>query len=187
MNKTILCFSGSLRKNSYNSEALHIASRRLKEFASVHFVEIDAIELPLLNPSKSYSVEILEKIESLKSLIHNCDGIMFATPEYNGSISGALKNSIDWISYDMKKSQYKKKLIRDKPISIMSVSTGKLCAIGGAFHLQSIMLHMGAFVMPNKCNLYYKDNFNTNQKMQIEDFADKFIQFINIVSISKES
>ena len=93
----ILALSGSLRKVSYNTAAIHA----LKSLVSGHVgVNVDIVvgdisELPLFNPDREN--EHIPALEKLKSSLNDSAGLILATPEYAHGISGPLKNALDWL------------------------------------------------------------------------------------------
>ncbi len=92
----MLGISGSLRRGSYNTRLLRIAAELAPEGVSVRLADIS--DLPLYNADVENEEGLPEPVERLRSQIAEADGILFATPEYNYSITGALKNAIDWAS-----------------------------------------------------------------------------------------
>lgn len=90
----ILGFAGSLRVGSYNKALLRAAIDLLPEDVYLEIFEIDAI--PLFN--QDIEKDMLIKVREFKSKIRDADAILIATPEYNYSVPGVLKNAIDWAS-----------------------------------------------------------------------------------------
>jgi chromate reductase, NAD(P)H dehydrogenase (quinone) len=95
MTLRVLGFAGSLRKNSYNRHALRAAQGLMPEGAVLDIYDLAPI--PLYNDDireKGYPPEV----QDFRDRIAAADGLVMATPEYNYSISGVLKNAIDWAS-----------------------------------------------------------------------------------------
>ena len=91
---TVLGLSGSLRRRSYNY-ALLIAMQQLSQ-ESVEFVIFDGVnELPLFNPDREE--EEIPIVSRLNNAVALADGIVIASPEYAGGISGVMKNTLDWL------------------------------------------------------------------------------------------
>ncbi len=78
----------------------------------------------------------------LKDKIEKADGVIIATPEYNRSISGVLKNAIDWASRPWGKNSFVK-----KPVLIMGVSVGRVGTAVAQSHLKQIMIYLDADVI----------------------------------------
>src|SRR5580658_1348121 len=112
----ILGIPGSLRRGSYSGAVL----RGLQEIAADHA----RIELFLLDPVPLYNADFdgEEKppaVAALKKAIHDCDGLVLSSPEYNYGVSGVLKNALDWASRPGYQS-----VLRNKPVLIMTSSPG---------------------------------------------------------------
>src|SRR5260370_41693561 len=90
----ILGIAGSLRRGSYNRAALRAATELVPEGAILETFELDGI--PVFNQDEEQNPPA--KVTEFKSRIREADAILFVTPEYNYSVSGVLKNAIDWAS-----------------------------------------------------------------------------------------
>ena len=88
--------SGSLRTASYNTALLRAAFDRLPEGITGEIVPLNGI--PLYNQDDERERGMSEPVAALRSVVGAADGIVFATPEYNWSVTGALKNAVDWLS-----------------------------------------------------------------------------------------
>ena len=91
----ILGFAGSLRKESYNRKLLIIAQGLLPEYTT--FEIFDLIDIPLFNVDVE-AEGLPVAVEAYREAIQNADALLIASPEYNSSITGVLKNAIDWAS-----------------------------------------------------------------------------------------
>ena len=121
--------AGSLRKNSYNRAALRIAQQLTPANAVMEIVELDLI--PLYN--QDYDTQMPRSVLDFKEKIDAADAILFATPEYNHSISGVLKNAIDWASRPFGKSSWD-----SKPVGVMGASSGAIGTARAQEHLRQI-------------------------------------------------
>ena len=96
----ILAFSGSLRTGSFNTRLIRIAAEAARESgAEVMLVHLLDFPLPVLNQDYEAAHGLPENAKKLKALFTSHDGFMIASPEYNSSITGALKNCIDLSFY----------------------------------------------------------------------------------------
>ena len=111
----ILGIAGSLRQGSYNRAALRAAQRLAPEDAVLELFELDGI--PGFN--QDHEQQPPEKVVELKVCIRAADAILFVTPEYNYSVSGVLKNAIDWVSRPYGGSAW-----QGKPGAVMGDSVG---------------------------------------------------------------
>lgn len=93
---TIVALSGSLRQASYNSALLRAAATLVPAGVSIEIASIH--DIPLYDGDLEASSGLPAAVAVLKSAIANADGLLLATPEYNNSIPGVMKNAIDWLS-----------------------------------------------------------------------------------------
>ncbi len=140
----ILGISGSLRKDAYNTALLEAAATMLPPECRLSLAPID--QIPLYNqdldgPDKPAPVKRF--IDSIAS----SDGLLFATPEYNHSIPGVLKNAIDWASRPAYKSA-----MAGKPSGILSAS---ISMVGGA----RVQAHMKQVLASTLCPVYPAPDF----------------------------
>jgi chromate reductase len=118
----ILGISGSLRRGSHNTSLLRAASDLLPPGVQLEIYE-GLRELPPYEPE--LDVESTDPaVARLREAIANADGVLIATPEYNGSIPGVLKNALDWASRPFPDSA-----LRGKPVAVIGASTGLFGAV----------------------------------------------------------
>ena len=122
----ILAFAGSTRTGSYNKKLLHLAVEASRNAgAEVTVIDLKNYPMPLFDGDLEKESGIPENGLKLKQLMMEHDGFLIASPEYNSSFSGVLKNSIDWVSRP-------EKGVRDliafdgKVVCLMSASPGGL-------------------------------------------------------------
>lgn len=127
---------GSLRKDSYNRHALVAAQALMPEGATLTLVDLEGI--PVFNQDNEKALP--PAVAAFKQRIRVSDAILFATPEYNYSVPGALKNAIDWAS-----RPYGENAWLGKPTAIMGASIGNLGTARAQYHLRQILV---AFDMP---------------------------------------
>ncbi|MCX7983740.1 MAG: NAD(P)H-dependent oxidoreductase [Bacteroidetes bacterium] len=131
---------GSLRKYSYNGMLLARALfyAKLKGAECIRYPSEHLI-LPLLNEDSLLDGVPLV-VRNLKQIVGNADVLFIATPEYNHSISGVLKNALDWISY-------KGNPLEGKVAGIMGASTGQFGTVRAQIHLRQILSALGVHVI----------------------------------------
>lgn len=127
----ILGIVGSLRTGSYNRMALKAAQELLPDGAELELIELHGI--PVFNQDGELSppAAVLE----FKRRIALANAVIFATPEYNYSIPGVLKNAIDWAS-----RPYGKSVWLGKPAALLGASTGSLGTARAQYHLRQILV-----------------------------------------------
>lgn len=123
--------SGSLRKGSYNTALLRAAQSLVPEEVIVDIVEIG--HLPHFNADID-DAEQLKRVHDFREFIRNADAVVIASPEYNYSIPGVLKNAIDWAS------RGKDSPLQNKPVAIMGASPGMLGTARMQMHLRQVFL-----------------------------------------------
>jgi chromate reductase len=123
----ILGFAGSLRKNSYNKAILRAAHDLLPENTELEIFDLEGI--PLFN--EDLQSQMPEKVIEFKSKIKSADAILIATPEYNYSVTGVLKNAMDWAS-----RPYGDNSFEGKPLGIMGASIGNIATARAQYHLR---------------------------------------------------
>jgi FMN reductase len=95
----IVGIAGSLRPNSYTHLALQSAAQRLEALgAEVEIIDLRQWQLPFCNGGKEYPE--YPDVQRLRDTVRNTDGLILATPEYHGGVSGVLKNALDLLSFD---------------------------------------------------------------------------------------
>ena len=136
---TILGIAGSFRAGSHNMQLLRLAAQELPEG-----VELVVFEGLAEIPAFDQDLEDLapDAVDALKAAIAEADGILVATPEYNGSIPGALKNAFDWVSRPIADSP-----IRAKPVAVIGASTSAFGAVWAQRELKKVLGVMGARVL----------------------------------------
>lgn len=92
----VLGISGSLRRDSFNTELIRVAAEEAPPDMTIALADIS--DLPIYNADLERESGFPEPVERLRDEMARADGLLFATPEYNYSVPGALKNAIDWAS-----------------------------------------------------------------------------------------
>ena len=149
----ILAFAGSTRQASFNKK-LVAAAAKSAEAAGAEVTLIDLADFPLPIFDEDYEAEhgMPEIAAKLKQLFIDHNGLLIASPEYNSSVSGVLKNAIDWISRRAE-GEPMKAAFTGKVAAIMAASPGGLGGIRGLVHLRSILQNIGVLVMPDQITL----------------------------------
>jgi chromate reductase, NAD(P)H dehydrogenase (quinone) len=117
----LIGISGSLRLGSYNTALLECASKLIPEGSSMEIGSIS--QIPLYNGDLEDSAGMPASVTSLKNSIQAADGLIIATPEYNGSIPGVLKNTIDWLS---RTNLDELNVLNGLPVALMGATPGGL-------------------------------------------------------------
>ena len=132
----ILGIAGSLRRASYNRAALRAAMEVAPQDAALDTFELDGI--PGFNQDEEQNPPA--KVIELKRRIREADAILIVTPEYNYSIPGVLKNSIDWASRPYGDSAW-----NGKPVAVMGASVGTIGTARAQYHLRQVFVFLNMF------------------------------------------
>jgi len=137
----VLGISGSLRKASHNTALLRAASEHLPEDAQL--VIFDQLrEIPAYDEDLEAAGPEPAAVKALREAIAQADVVLFATPEYNGSVPGALKNALDWISRPVATT-----VLKRKPVAVVGASTGLFGAVWAQAELRKVLSTIGANVI----------------------------------------
>jgi chromate reductase len=127
----LLAISGSLRKGSFNTQLLKAAAEYAGDGVSIEL--FDLADIPFYNGDLDGDTRPAA-VAALLDAIRKADGMLIATPEYNYSIPGVLKNAIDWASRPAFNS-----VMRDKPTGILSSSMSTLGGARAQIHLRDVL------------------------------------------------
>jgi chromate reductase len=127
----VLGFAGSLRKDSYNKALLRAAVELKPENVEIEIFDLEGI--PPFN--QDLESQPPKRVKEFKAKIRAADALLVATPEYNYSVPGVLKNAIDWAS-----RPYGDNVFDEKPVGIMSGSDGILGGARAQYHLRQSLI-----------------------------------------------
>ena len=151
----ILGFVGSLRKGSYNKALMRAAVELTPEDAKIEVFDLEGIP-PFNQDLERQPPQI---VKDFKAKIRKADAILIASPEYNYSVPGVLKNAIDWAS-----RPYGDNAFEGKPVAIMSASIGTLGGARAQYHLRQsfVFLDMRPLNRPEVMMPFAQDNVDAN-------------------------
>jgi chromate reductase len=130
--------SGSLREDSHNRRLLLVAAARLP--LGVEFSLLEGLDT--IPPYREDAAEPPSSVRRLRADLGAADALLFATPEYNASLPGQLKNALDWAS-----RPYPQNALRDKPAAVIGASTGLFGAVWAQAELRKVLGAIGADVI----------------------------------------
>jgi chromate reductase len=134
----VLGISGSLRKASYNTMALRAAQKLAPEGIRIDIADISTI--PLYNDDVR-AAGVPDSVTQLKERIRAADAVLLVTPEYNFSIPGVLKNTLDWVSRPPAQP------FDGKAVAIMGASPGMVGTARVQYHLRQVLMFMNTFTL----------------------------------------
>jgi chromate reductase len=136
---TVLGLSGSLRAGSHNSMLLRAAAELLPPEAEL--VEFDGLKaIPPYDQDDEHARP--DAVQALRDAIAGADAVLVATPEYNHSLPGQLKNALDWVSRPLADSP-----LRNKPTAVVGASTGLFGAVWAQAEARKVLAAIGARVV----------------------------------------
>jgi chromate reductase len=136
----ILAVSGSLRSGSHNTNLLRAASELLPE--GVELELWDGLKAVPPYDEDDETGGAPAAVAELRAAIAGADALLFATPEYNSSVPGVLKNALDWASRPRAESA-----LRNKPAAVVGASTGMFGAVWAQAELRKVLASTGARVL----------------------------------------
>ena len=138
----VLGLSGSLRADSHNSRLLRAAGALLPD--DVELVGFDGLKaIPPYDEDDEAAGH--EAVHALRAAIASADAVLLATPEYNHSIPGQLKNALDWLSRPLMESP-----LRNKPAAVIGASTSMFGAVWSQAETRKVLSAIGARVLDDE-------------------------------------
>ena len=173
---SILGFAGSLRKGSYNKSLLRAALEMVPAEAELEIFDLEGI--PPFN--QDLENQPPEKVKEFKAKIRAADAILIATPEYNYSIPGLLKNAIDSAS-----RPYGDNAFDGKPVAIMGASIGMLGTARAQYHLRQslVFLNMYPLNQPEVMVPFAQEKIDQNGQVTDQKTREKIKELLEALVI----
>jgi chromate reductase len=156
----VLAISGSLRRDSRNTALLRALAEEAPEGVEVELWN-DLKAIPPYDADDDL-VPGPPAVDAFRELVREADAVFFATPEYNSSVPGALKNALDWASRPIATNAF-----RSKPVAVIGSSMGAFGAVWAGAELRKVLGAMGARV--------------TDVELAVGHAADKFDEDGNLI------
>tara|TARA_R110002096_G_scaffold50380_24_gene132298 strand:- start:1676 stop:2224 length:549 start_codon:yes stop_codon:yes gene_type:complete len=168
MSISVLGLSGSLRAASFNTAALRAAQSLAPEGMTIEIADISGV--PLYN-EEVYQQGFPAAVEALREKIRAADALLIATPEYNYSISGVMKNAIDWASRPPSQP------FDGKLVGIIGASAGRFGTARAQYHLRQVFVFLNGQVLnrPEVMISSAGNAFDSEGKLK-DEFATKGIE-----------
>jgi FMN reductase len=163
----IVGIGGSLRPQSYTQLALQIAAQRVETLgAEVEILDLRQMQLPFCNGEKEYPD--FPDVQKMRDAVSRSDGLILATPEYHGSVSGVLKNALDLMSFDE---------LSDKVTGLISILGGQSNS-NALNDLRIITRWVHGWVIPEQIAIGQAwKAFSPEGKLLDEKLSQRFDQF----------
>jgi len=137
----VLGISGSLRRDSHNAQLLRAAAQQLPPGVELELWD-DLKAVPPYDADDDATLPRPRALRELDAAMREADAVLIATPEYNHSVPGQLKNALDWLSRPLVKSP-----LRNKPVAVVGASTGLFGAVWAQAEVRKVLGAIGAKVV----------------------------------------
>ncbi len=181
----IIALAGSLKANSLNKKLVKIAAKGAEDAgAEVTYVDLADFNIPLF--SEDLEAEgVPSGVNDLKRLFADSHAILLASPEYNGSITGVLKNALDWLSRPSKDPNIGS-AFQGKVAGIMATSPGGLGGIRGLVHTKDVLFNLGVTInpktiaVPNAYSVFDNDGNITDADIEanVKNLATQVVEMV---------
>jgi chromate reductase len=167
----VLAISGSLRRDSHNTNLLRSAAQLAPADASV--VVWDGLrDVPPFDEDHEASGPAA--VARMRAAVADADAVLFATPEYNSSIPGQLKNAIDWLSRPKLTAA-----LRNKPVAVVGASTGAFGAVWAQAELRKVLAASGARVVEGDVAVgHAPERFDEKGILDDEDLREQLAEVL---------
>jgi chromate reductase, NAD(P)H dehydrogenase (quinone) len=171
----ILGISGSLRRGSYNTRLLEAAAELLPEGVELEF--FDGVKV-MPHYDEDDDVEPApDPAARLRETITGADAVLIATPEYNSSVPGQLKNALDWASRPLMTNS-----MRFKPVAVAGASTGAFGAVWAQGELRKVLAAMGARVVEAEVAVgHAPTRFDEQGRLVDEDIREQLAELLKLL------
>ena len=147
----ILAFGGSLRRDSYNHKLAAVAAQGARESgAEVTLIALPDFPMPVFDEDLEKASGMPEHAKRLKELFGKHEGLIISAPEYNSSITAALKNVLDWVSRAESDDEPPLSAFAGKSAILCAASPGALGGLRGLVHVRAILGNIGVTVLPDQ-------------------------------------
>lgn len=170
----ILVFAGSVRQGSLNQRLARLAARRLEALGGQPtFVDLGDYPMPLYDGDREAEQGLPDNALTLRRLLAEHDGLLIASPEYNGFITPLLKNTIDWLTRPHQ-GESGLTLFQGKFAAVVSASPGALGGIRSLALIRQLLGNIGVTVLPNQLAVAKaSDAFDDDGQLADEGQAEK--------------
>lgn len=171
----ILAFAGSLREHSYSKRVVQTAVKGAENAgAEVTYIDLRDYLMPIYNADDHINKGFDENALKFQRLLHEHQGFLIASPEYNGSFSAALKNALDWASRQSEEFKMGE-VFRGKVAAIMAESPGAFGGIRSLSHLRCVLSILLVNVLPSEIAVSKVNELFEGDEKEMKDVPMKKI------------
>lgn len=184
----ILVFAGSSRRGSYNKKLAREAADAAKAAGGeVTLIDLADYPMPLFDGDLENESGLPENAKKIKELMKSHQAFIIASPEYNSSISGLLKNTIDWASREETDDEPPLVCYKGKIVLLLSASPGGLGGLRALIHVRSILGNIGCIVLPDQLSIptaheAFDDDGHLKDARKKKQLAKLTADLVNFVS-----
>ncbi len=178
----ILTFAGSLRKDSLNKKVCRNVEKFVlsQDLGEIKFIDLQPLNIPIYDGDNEISSGLPSEVQKLCAEIINSDALILSSPEYNGSISGVMKNLLDWIS------RHKPNPFSGKHVLLCAASPGALGGVRGLWHTRVPFEVLNCHVYPEmlgfpKAHEAFESDLRIKDDKTREHFEKVLRDFIDYV------
>ena len=176
----VLGISGSLRDASYNTKLLRVAGRLLPD--DMEFAVGDGLKAVPPYDEDDDRDPAPEAAQRFRDAIAGADALLFATPEYNSSVPGQLKNAIDWASRPLATS-----VLRNKPVAVIGASPGMFGAVWAQAELRKVLAATGARVVEGEVAVgHAQTRFDEEGNLTDENLVEQLDEVVRTLVIETQ-
>jgi len=169
----VLGISGSLRRDSHNTQLLRAAAELLPD--GVELERWDGLKAVPPYSEDDDLDEAPAAVTELRDAIAGADAILFATPEYNHSVPGQLKNALDWASRPLATSP-----LRNKPVAVVGASMGAFGAVWAQAELRKVLAAIGARVIEGEVAVgHAHQRFDEQGQLTDDDLREQLAEVVD--------
>ena len=184
MGLRVLAFAGSLRKDSWNRKLIALGAERARELgADVDLLDLREVDMPLYDGDLEVADGLPANARVFRERIAQAAAVLIASPEYNNSIPGTLKNAIDWASRPPQQPW------RGKVVGLMAASPGMAGGARMLPDLRKVLSSIGALVIPSQVAIGGADKtFDASGKLgasltkQIDELVKQLLEIAGKVA-----
>lgn len=171
MSTRLLAFSGSTRKDSLNSQVLQvaIAGAESVEGCTVTLINLNDFSMPLYNGDDEQATGMPESTQKLLRLFEEHDGLLLASPEYNGFFTPLIKNTFDWMTRTEPDGKVGLRVFKRYPVALVSSSPGLMGGLRSLMMVRMYLGNLGCLVLPEQVAV-------TGQKIKDGKIADERLE-----------
>jgi chromate reductase len=171
----VLGISGSLRRDSWNGKLLEAARELLPADAELEIY--DGLKAVPPYDEDDDTADAPAAAAHFRAAIAGADALLFATPEYNSSVPGQLKNAIDWASRPLATNP-----LRNKPVAIVGASTGAFGAVWAQAELRKVLAATGARVVEGEAAVgHAPTRFDDEGRLVDEDIREQLAEVVRVL------